>query len=44
MKVFCCYLKDALSKKFSLDADVFVPKKKRHVHIAFKIPISLLAN
>ena len=40
MKVFCCYLKDALSKKSSLDADVFVSRKKKHVHIAFKIPIS----
>ena len=28
------------SKKFSLDVDVFVSRKKRHVHIAFKIPIS----
>ena len=40
MKVFRCYLKDALSKKSSLDADVFVSRKKKHVHIAFKIPIS----
>ena len=39
-KVFCWYLKDVLSKKFSLDADVFALKKKKHVHIAFKIPIS----
>ena len=34
MKVFCCYLKDTLSKKISLDADVFVSRKKKHVHIA----------
>ena len=27
-------------KKFSLDADVFVSRKKKHVHIVFKIPIS----
>ena len=40
MKVFSCYLKQALHEKFSLDADVFVSKNKRHVHIAFKIPIS----
>ena len=40
MKVFCWYLKDALSKKFSLDADVFVLRKKKHVYIACKIPIS----
>ena len=36
--MFCCYLKDALSKKFSLDTDVFVSRKKKDVHIAFKIP------
>ena len=40
MKVFCYYLKEALLKEFSLYVDVFVSKKKRHVHIAFKIPIS----
>ena len=40
MKLFCCYLKYTLSKKFSLDADVFFSSKKNHVHIAFKIPIS----
>ena len=39
MKVFCCYLKDPLSKWLSLDADVFVSKKK-NVRIDFKIPIS----
>ena len=38
MKMFCCYLKDALSKKFSLDTDVFVSRNKKDVHIAFKIP------
>ena len=40
IKVFCYYLKDAVSKKFSLDADVFALRKKKHVHIVFKIPIS----
>ena len=40
MKVFGCYLKDALSKKFSFDSDAFVSRKKKHVHIAFKISIS----
>ena len=35
-----CYLKQALHKTFSLVADVFVSKKKRHVHITFTIPIS----
>ena len=40
MKLFCSYLKDVLSKKFSPDIDVHVSKKKKHVHNAFKIPIS----
>ena len=40
IRVFCWYLKDVLSKKFSLDTDIFVSRKKKHVHIAFKIPIS----
>ena len=39
MKVFCYYLKEALLKEFSVDVDVFVSKKRRHVHITFKIPI-----
>ena len=38
--MFCSHLKDALSKKFSFDADVFVSRKKKHMHIAFKLPIS----
>ena len=38
--MFCHYLKDALFKKFSLSVDVFVSRRKKHVHIAFKIPIS----
>ena len=38
--MFCSYLKDAVLKNFSLGADVFVSRKKKHVHIAFKIPIS----
>ena len=37
---FCCYLKDAHFKIFSLNVDVFVSRKKRHVHITFKISIS----
>ena len=38
--MFCCYLKQALHEKIFLDADVFVSKKKGHVDVAFKIPIS----
>ena len=40
MKVFCYYLKKGLAKQFSLDVDVFVSKKKKHVHIVFEVPIS----
>ena len=40
MKIICYYFKEALAKQFSLDADVFVSKKKRHVYIAFKVRIS----
>ena len=40
MKVFCCHLKDAFLRKFSLDTDVLVSRKKKHVNITFKIPIS----
>ena len=36
MKVFCCFLKDAIWKKFSLKVDVFISKKKKHVNISFK--------
>lgn len=40
MKVFCCYLKQALHGNFSLDVYVSFSKKKCHVHVAFKIAIS----
>ena len=39
MKVFCCYLKDALSKKFS-STPTYWFEKRRDIHFAFKIPIS----
>ena len=32
------FKRSSFKKKFSLDADVFVLRKKKHVHIAFKIP------
>ena len=40
MKVFSYYLKDTLSKKLSLEFDAFVSRRKKHLHIACKIPIS----
>ena len=37
MKVFCCFLKKAIWKNFSIKADICISKeKKKHVHIAFK--------
>ena len=29
MKVFCCFLKEAIWKKFSIKADAFISKKKK---------------
>ena len=39
MKVSLLLLEAGSSRKIFIDADVFVSKKKRHVHTAFKIPI-----
>lgn len=39
MNVFCCYIKEELSKKFTIEADVFVSKKKELVHFAFTRPL-----
>ena len=39
MKVFCCYLKDALSKKFS-STPTYWFEKRRDIHFVCKIPIS----
>ena len=36
MKVFCYYLKEALLKEFSLDADVFVLQKKEMYTLLLK--------
>ena len=36
MKVFCCFSKEAIWKKFSTKANVFISKKKKHVQVAFK--------
>ena len=36
MKVFCYYLKEALLKEFSLDADVFVLQKKEMCTLLLK--------
>ena len=35
MKVFCCFLKDWIWKKFSIKIDVLISKKK-NIHISFK--------
>ena len=39
MNVFCCYIKEELSKKFTIEADVFFSKKKELVHFAFTRPL-----
>ena len=39
MNVFCCYIKEELSKKFTIEADVFVSKKKELVHFPFTRPL-----
>ena len=39
MNIFCRRLSDSIFKKFNTEADVFVSKKKKLVHIAFKRPL-----
>ena len=36
MNIFCRCLSDSIFKKFKIEVDVFVFKKKKLVHIAFK--------
>lgn len=38
MKLFSISLKNAIWKKFTIRPDIFVSKKKKHIHIAFKKP------
>ena len=40
MKVFCVYMKQKVLDKFLLNVDVFAFLKKKHVHLAFKLPLS----
>ena len=44
MKVFCHYIKDAILETSLLDVDIYVSKKKGHVHFAFKKPLSRYWN
>ena len=39
MSIFCRCLSDSILKKFNIEADVFVSKKKKLVHIAFEKPL-----
>ena len=39
MNVFCCYIKEELWKKFRIEVDVFVFKKKKFVYFAFSRPL-----
>ena len=38
MKLFSISLKNAIWKKFTIRPDIFVSKKEKHIHIAFKKP------
>ena len=39
MNSFCKYLKSSLNKKFRVEADVYVSKKKKLVHVSFLNPL-----
>ena len=39
MNVFCCFIKEELSKKFRNEVYVFVSEKKKLVHFAFSRPL-----
>ena len=39
MNDFCLCLTEALSKRFKIDAIVFVSKKKKHVHLSLNKPL-----
>lgn len=40
MKVFCVFIKEKISEKFGIDVDLFISRKKRLVHFAFKKPLT----
>ena len=40
MKVFCVHMKQKVLDKFLLNVDVFAFLKKKHVHLAFELPLS----
>lgn len=40
MKVFCVHMKQKVLDKFLLNIDVFAFLKKKHVHLAFELPLS----
>ena len=39
MNTFCISLRDALSKKFTIDVVTFVSKKKKHIHLSLDKPL-----
>ena len=39
MNVFCCFIKEELSKKFRNEVYVFVSEKEKLVHFAFSRPL-----
>ena len=40
MKIFCVHMKQKVLDKFLLNVDVFAFLKKKHVHLAFELPLS----
>ena len=44
MNIFCICLTDALSKRFTTDAIIFVSKKKKHIHLSLNKPLSEYHN
>ena len=44
MNSLCILLTEAISNKFSVDAIVFIPKKKKHIHLSLKKPLYEYSN
>ena len=36
MKTFCRYLKDQIQNELHINVDVFISRKKKHVHFTFE--------
>ena len=40
MNIFCCYIKEELSKRFRIEVDVFVSKNKELIPFTFSRPLT----